>query len=38
MRIGKKTKELESKSQIIDGISRLICTSKSQNVALNGKY
>ncbi|XP_041353402.1 phosphofurin acidic cluster sorting protein 2-like isoform X2 [Gigantopelta aegis] len=35
MRIGKKTKELESKSQIIDGISRLICTSKSQNVALN---
>ncbi|ELU12912.1 hypothetical protein CAPTEDRAFT_112775 [Capitella teleta] len=30
MRIGKKSKDLESKSQMIDGISRLICTSKAQ--------
>ncbi|KAK6183490.1 hypothetical protein SNE40_010963 [Patella caerulea] len=34
MRIGKKGKDLESKSQVIEGISRLICTSKSQNFTL----
>ncbi|ESO83532.1 hypothetical protein LOTGIDRAFT_169225 [Lottia gigantea] len=34
MRIGKKGKDIESKSQIIDGINRLICTSKSQNFTL----
>ncbi|XP_067680503.1 phosphofurin acidic cluster sorting protein 2-like isoform X3 [Haliotis asinina] len=34
MRIGKKAKEIESKSQNIDSISRLICTSKSQNYSL----
>ncbi|XP_046336384.2 phosphofurin acidic cluster sorting protein 2-like isoform X1 [Haliotis rufescens] len=34
MRIGKKAKEIESKSQNIDSISRLICTSKSQNYTL----
>jgi len=31
MRLGKKSKELESKSQMVDGISRLVCTSKSQS-------
>ncbi|KAK2189011.1 hypothetical protein NP493_110g01034 [Ridgeia piscesae] len=31
MRLGKKSKEVESKSQTIEGINRLICTSKSQN-------
>ncbi|GFO04132.1 phosphofurin acidic cluster sorting protein 2 [Plakobranchus ocellatus] len=34
MRIGKKAKELESKSQAIEGVSRMVCTSKSQNVKL----
>ncbi|KAJ8308185.1 hypothetical protein KUTeg_013059 [Tegillarca granosa] len=34
MRIGKKSKETESKSQVIEGINRLICTSKSQNYGL----
>uniref|UniRef100_A0A2C9KDC3 Phosphofurin acidic cluster sorting protein 2 n=1 Tax=Biomphalaria glabrata TaxID=6526 RepID=A0A2C9KDC3_BIOGL len=34
MRIGKKGKELESKSQAIEGVSRMVCTSKSQNVKL----
>ncbi|XP_025104131.1 phosphofurin acidic cluster sorting protein 2-like isoform X2 [Pomacea canaliculata] len=34
MRIGKKAKELESKSQVIDGINRMVCTTKSQNVTL----
>ncbi|KAK7463324.1 hypothetical protein BaRGS_00038125, partial [Batillaria attramentaria] len=34
MRIGKKAKELESKSQVIEGISRMVCTTKSQNVTL----
>lgn len=37
MRIGKKAKELESKSQVIDGINRMVCTTKSQNVTLTGK-
>jgi hypothetical protein len=36
MRIGKKSKELDAaKSQQIDGISRLICTSKSQSHPLS---
>ncbi|ESO06793.1 hypothetical protein HELRODRAFT_191199 [Helobdella robusta] len=36
MRIGKRSKESElNKSQQIDGISRLICTSRSQNHPLN---
>ncbi|GFR96925.1 phosphofurin acidic cluster sorting protein 2-like isoform X3 [Elysia marginata] len=34
MRIGKKAKELESKSQAIEGVNRMVCTSKSQNVKL----
>lgn len=39
MRIGKRSKDAEgSKSQQIDGISRLICTSRSQNHPLNGEH
>ncbi|XP_033734084.1 phosphofurin acidic cluster sorting protein 1-like isoform X2 [Pecten maximus] len=34
MRLGKKAKEIESKSQVVEGINRLICTSKSQNYSL----
>ncbi|XP_035824704.1 phosphofurin acidic cluster sorting protein 2 [Aplysia californica] len=34
MRIGKKGKDLESKSQAIEGVSRMVCTSKSQNIKL----
>ncbi|XP_076464545.1 phosphofurin acidic cluster sorting protein 1-like isoform X4 [Babylonia areolata] len=34
MRIGKKAKDLESKSQVIDSISRMVCTTKSQNMTL----
>ncbi|CAE1271389.1 PACS2 [Acanthosepion pharaonis] len=34
MRIGKKSKDPESKSQVIEGISRLICTSKNHNYTL----
>ncbi|BFZ07666.1 hypothetical protein BsWGS_10704 [Bradybaena similaris] len=34
MRIGKKGKDMESKSQAIEGVSRMVCTSKSQNVKL----
>lgn len=33
-----KEKELDSKSQVIDGISRLICTAKHQHTMLRGKY
>lgn len=37
MRLGKKAKESESKSQIVDGINRLICTTKTQSYSLKGK-
>ena len=37
VRIGKKSKDGESKSQVIEAINRLICTSKSQNHSLKGK-
>jgi len=36
MRIGKKAKEIESKSQVVEGINRLICTTKSQSYSLKG--
>lgn len=32
-----KDKDVESKSQVIDGISRLICTAKHQQTMLRGK-
>ena len=38
MRIGKKSKDPESKSQVIEGISRLICTSKNHNYTLKGSF
>lgn len=31
-----KDKEVESKSQVIEGISRLICTAKQQQTMLRG--
>lgn len=31
-----KDKEVESKSQVIEGISRLICTAKQQQTMLTG--
>jgi hypothetical protein len=34
----KKAKETESKSHTVDGINRLICTSKSQSHSLKGVY
>ena len=37
MRLGKKSKDVESKIQNVDNISRLICTSKSQNHPFTGK-
>ena len=37
MRLGKKSKGDESKSQMVEGISRLICTSKSQSNPLTGE-
>lgn len=32
-----KEKDLEPKSQVIEGITRLICTAKHQNTMLRGK-
>ncbi len=37
MRIGKKSKGEEPKSQMVEAINRLICTSKSQSDPLTGK-
>uniref|UniRef100_A0A3Q4FZL2 Phosphofurin acidic cluster sorting protein 1/2 C-terminal domain-containing protein n=1 Tax=Neolamprologus brichardi TaxID=32507 RepID=A0A3Q4FZL2_NEOBR len=33
-----KDKEVESKSQVIEGISRLICTAKHQQTMLRGNF
>lgn len=33
-----KEKEAESRSQVIEGISRLICTAKNQNTMLRGEW
>lgn len=33
-----KDKEVESKSQVIEGISRLICTAKQQQTMLRGTF
>lgn len=37
MRLGKKSKDSEAKSQIMDGVTRLICSSKTQNQPLRGR-
>lgn len=37
MRIGKKSKDSEAKSQCIEGISRLICTATTKAQLLTGK-
>lgn len=40
MRLGKKKekeKEAEPKSQLIEGVTRLICSAKTHNVPLKGK-
>lgn len=41
MRLGKKKekeKENEPKSQVVDGVFRLICSPKTQNIPLKCKY
>lgn len=38
MRIGKKAKDQEPKSQAMEGINRLICTSKTQTHPLTGMF
>lgn len=42
MKFGKKLKDLSNakiiEPQVITGINRLVCTSKSQNVELKGKF
>ena len=37
MRIGKKSKDPESKSQLIESVQRLICTTKSQSQPIKGR-
>lgn len=41
MRLGKKKekeKESEAKNQVIEGVTRLICSAKSHNVPLKGTF
>lgn len=41
MRLGKKKekeKETEPKSQVVEGVCRLICSPRTQNLPLNGNY
>lgn len=41
MRLGKKKekeKETESKNQVVEGVSRLICSPKTHNIPLKCKY
>jgi hypothetical protein len=35
MRLGKKSKESEHK-ETLDGLTKLVCTSRNQNISLNG--
>ena len=36
MRLGKKSKDSEAKSQTVDGVSRLICTATTKTQLLTG--
>jgi phosphofurin acidic cluster sorting protein 2 len=41
MRLGKKKekeKESDAKNQVIEGVTRLICSAKAHNVPLKGEY
>ena len=35
---GKKAKDQDSKREIIDGLTRLVCTSRTQDVPLKGSF
>ena len=35
---GKKAKDQDHKKEVIDGLTRLVCTSRTQDVPLKGFY
>lgn len=37
MRLSKKPKESENKKEVVEGLTRLVCTSKNHSTPLNGK-
>ena len=37
MRIGKKAKDFDFKRETVEGVTRLVCTSRNQTIPLNGK-
>lgn len=37
MRLSKKPKENENKKDVVEGLTRLVCTSKNHSTPLNGK-
>jgi hypothetical protein len=37
MRLGKKGKDFDLKKETIEGVTRLVCTSRNQEMQLNGK-
>jgi hypothetical protein len=37
MRLGKKAKDLDYKREIVNGVSRLVCTSRNHVIPLNGE-
>lgn len=36
MRLSKKTKDNENKKEVVEGLTRLVCTSKNHTTLLNG--
>lgn len=37
MRLSKKPKDSENKKEVVEGLTRLVCTSKNHSTPLNGK-
>jgi hypothetical protein len=38
IRLGKKSKDHDQKKEIVEGITRLVCTSRTKNVPLKGNH
>ena len=38
MRLSKKSKESDNKRETVEGLTRLVCTSRYHNIPLDGKY
>jgi hypothetical protein len=38
MRLSKKSKESDNKRETVEGLTRLVCTSRYHNIPLDGNY